>query len=102
MKKSQSNDPHEANSHSKSWFESNVNLIIVGLILACVLTVIAQVALPVLGFPMFDEHHPAHFPRYENMIGFQAMFGFAAFVIVVFLGKGLRTIIKRKEDYYDA
>lgn len=100
MNKSQNNDSHETNN--KSWFERNVNLIIFGLIVACALTVIAQVVLPLLGFPMFDKHHPAHFPSYENMIGFQAMFGFAVFVIIVFLGKGLRTIIKREEDYYDA
>lgn len=81
----------------QSWIERNVNTIILTLVIACVLTVVAQ-----LVFPMFDEHHPPHFPTYENMIGFQAIFGFAAFVIVVFLGKGLRLIIKRKEDYYDA
>jgi uncharacterized membrane protein len=94
------NDEHKNEKHgveSPSWFERNVNTIIIGLIVACVLTVLAQ-----LVFPMFDEHHPPHFPQYENMIGFQAIFGFAAFVIVVFLGKGLRLIIKRKEDYYDA
>ena len=88
----------DAHSHeNKSWFERNVNIIILGLVIACAATVIAQ-----LVFPMFDEHHPPHFPEYENMLGFQAIFGFAAFVIVVFLGKGLRLIIKRDEDYYDA
>lgn len=99
MKETKNNDVH---GHDKSWFERNVNLVIVGLVAACALTVVAQVVLPMFGMPMFDEHHPAHFPSYENMLGFQAMFGFAAFVIVVFLGKGLRLIIKRKEDYYDA
>ena len=84
-------------NEDKSWMERNVNIIILGLIIACVGTIIVQ-----LVFPMFDEHHPPHFPEYENVIGFQAIFGFAAFVIVVFLGKGLRLIIKRDEDYYDA
>lgn len=97
MNKQQTNDGHNAEQQSPSWFERNVNLICVGLMIACALTVVAQ-----LVFPMFDEHHKPHFPKYEEFIGFQAIFGFAAFVIVVFLGKGLRLIIKRKEDYYDA
>ncbi len=97
MTKKQTNEAHSTDQHDRSWFERNVNLISIGLMIACALTVIAQWV-----FPMFDEHHPPHFPKYENFIGFQAIFGFAAFVIVVFLGKGLRLIIKRKEDYYDA
>lgn len=45
--------------------------------------------------------HPAEF-AVEEVFGFEAMFGFAAFVAVVFLGTGLRLIIMRDEDYYDS
>jgi hypothetical protein len=48
----------------------------------------------------YDEHHPAHFAE-EAWFGFQAWFGFVVFVVVVFLGRGLRLIVERKEDYYD-
>lgn len=102
------NDHDNPNSHSptseNSWFERNVNLIIGGLVLACLGTLIAQAMcqFEILGFhPLFSEEHPAHFAL-ESLFGFQAMFGFAAFVIVVFLGKFLRTFVKRDEDYYDS
>ena len=49
-------------------------------------------------FTYTNDH--AHF-ELENFKGFQAIFGFVAFVVVVFLGMGLRLIIERKEDYYD-
>lgn len=95
MKEEQKEDAHVA--QDASWFERNVNLIIIGLVVACVITLLMQAV-----FTMFDEHHPPHFPAYENFFGFQAAFGFVAFVVVVFLGKLLRPIIRRKEDYYDA
>ena len=81
-----------------SWFEqaSNQRLMIIGLIVACLATVVVQ-----LVFPMFDDHHPPHFPKYENFLGFQAFFGFVAFVVIVYLGKALRLIVKREESYYD-
>lgn len=100
MKNEPMSEPHTPKD--PSWFERNVNTITVGLIIACVATVLAQVVLPLAKMPMFDDHHPPHFPSYENMIGFQALFGFAAFVCVVFIGKFLRLIIRREEDYYDA
>ena len=50
---------------------------------------------------MFDEHHPPHFDV-ETVFGFQAIFGFVAFVVIVYLGRFLRLIVKREEDYYDA
>ncbi len=81
----------------QSWLERNVNLVIGGLVIACVGTLIAQWAYS----PLFDDHHPAHFEP-ENIFGFEAIFGFAAFVIVVFLGRLLRVFVKRKEDYYDS
>ncbi len=80
----------------RSWPERNVNLLIGGLIAACVASLIAE---PVFS-PFFDDHHPPHF-QLENVFGYQAVLGFVAFVTVVFLGKLLRVFVSRPEDYYD-
>ena len=66
-------------------------MMIIGLVVTCVLLYLAE-------FTYTNDH--AHF-ELENFKGFQAIFGFVAFVVVVFLGMGLRLIIERKEDYYD-
>ena len=80
--------------NDQSWFEkpANIRLIIIGLVVACVLLVLADM--------LYSKDH-AHFPKFESVFAVQAWFGFAAFVIVVFIGKFLRLIIKRDEDYYD-
>jgi hypothetical protein len=97
MNTEKDNSKHDTHDGDPSWLERNVNLVIVGLIVACLGTLVAQW----LYTPMFDEHHPAHFEQ-ENIFGFEAMFGFAAFVVVVFLGRILRVFVKREEDYYDS
>jgi len=89
---------NDSNKHKKtsdpSWFEkkSNLRLMIIGLVVVCIGLLLAEFT--------FENNH-AHFPKYENMFGFQALFGFVAFVVIVFLGMGLRLIIERGEDYYD-
>ncbi|MDG2015010.1 MAG: hypothetical protein P8J33_16010 [Pirellulaceae bacterium] len=88
---------HAPAPDNPSWFERNVSLIIVGLVVACVLSLLAEV---IWHSTFFDEKHPAHF-KLENTYFYSAGFGFCAFVAVVFLGKLLRPIIKRPEDYYD-
>lgn len=89
-------DSHTGDHSDQSWLERNVNLVIVGLVVACVLTLVAE-----WGFgPFFDEKHPPHFAQ-EEWFGFQAGFGFIAFAVVVFLGTMLRKLIMRGEDYYD-
>jgi len=77
----------------QSWFEkkSNLRIIIFGLIIVCIGLVLAEFT--------FTNDHP-HF-ELEKFKGFQAIFGFVAFVVIVFLGMGLRLIIERDEDYYD-
>ncbi|MGH6903652.1 MAG: hypothetical protein ACREIR_13035 [Geminicoccaceae bacterium] len=47
----------------------------------------------------YDKH--GHF-AIERVFGFYALFGFVAYVGLIFLGKFLRTIVMRPEDYYDA
>ena len=97
MKTETDNTKHESHAGDKSWLERNVNMVIAALVIACVATLAAQFVFT----PMFDDHHPAHFKQ-ENIFGFSAVFGFVAFVAVVFLGRFLRLIVMRKEDYYDS
>lgn len=94
------NSNHESHG-PKSWPERNVNLIIWVLVIACAATVVAQFMFGTVFDPLFDEKHPAHFSL-EEFPAFQAIFGFVAFVVIVFLGRILRLFVMRKEDYYDS
>lgn len=74
------------------WFErrENQNRLWYGLLAFCGVLTISE---------FLYEHHP-HFPI-EEIPEFFEVFGFIAFVFIVFAGKFLRTIIMRDEDYYD-
>ena len=76
-----------------SWFERprNINAMIAGLVIVCGLLVVADL--------FYTNPHP-HFDI-ETSFGFQAWFGFVSFVVIVFLGRILRMIVGRKEDYFD-
>ncbi len=37
----------------------------------------------------------------EHFYGFYAVYGFISYVLLIFVAKGLRKIVMRKEDYYD-
>lgn len=93
------NDNSNDDSHAteQSWVERNVNLFIAGLVIACIGTLVAQLVFS----PMFNDEHPAHF-EVETIFGFEALFGFVSFVVIVFLGRFLRIFVKRDEDYYDS
>lgn len=41
-----------------------------------------------------------HFP-WEEAYAFYAAYGFIGCVSLIFIAKGLRWLVKRKEDYYD-
>jgi len=86
-------------NNSPSWFEkpASINLLIGGLVVACLALLVVEL---IFGGSFYDDHHPAHFPL-ENLFGYQALIGFVAFVVVVFLGTMLRLVIRRSEDYYD-
>ena len=45
-------------------------------------------------------HRHATYP-WEGWPGFYAIFGFVAFAGIVLLGKQLRRVIRRDDDYYD-
>lgn len=47
----------------------------------------------------FYEKH-AEFEA-EHLFGFYAIFGFCAYVVLIFAAKGLRRLLMRSEDYYD-
>lgn len=53
-----------------------------------------------LGVADFLYHKHGHF-EIENVPVFYGLFGFIAFIFVVFVGVGLRKLIMRDEDYYD-
>ncbi|KAA1259126.1 hypothetical protein LF1_16540 [Rubripirellula obstinata] len=69
----------------------NINAIIVGLVVLCVLLALADL--------FYTNPHP-HF-AIETSFAFQAWFGFVAFASVVFLGRLLRVFVMRSEDYYE-
>lgn len=74
----------------KSWVERNGHLIFRTLIGVCAALLLAQ---------LFYAPH-AYF-EVDGLPGFYAVFGFIAFVFIVYAGKGLRRLIMRDEDYYD-
>jgi len=48
---------------------------------------------------LFVPKHP-HF-AFESWFGFHAAFGFAACVALVFVARGLRALVMRREDCHD-
>lgn len=68
----------------------SVDLLIKILVIACVVTVLAD-----FGYHKHGEFHFQEFP------GFDAIFGFLAYVGLVNLAKGVRVLLMRSEDYYD-
>lgn len=76
-----------------SWFDNpaNVRKIVIGLIVICGIALLSDL--------LYTNDHP-HFSL-ETIFGFQAWVGFLAFVVIVFLGRFLRTIVRREENYYD-
>jgi hypothetical protein len=69
---------------------SSVNLIIKVLIVACVLSVLAD----------FFYHKHADY-AFQEWIAFDAVFGFLAYVGLITVAKGFRRLVMRDEDYYD-
>lgn len=82
--------PHVSNK--PGWFDrkENINKLWYGLLAVGAVLVVAE---------FMYEHHP-HF-EIDGFPGFYMIFGFLAFVFIVFASKALRTLIMRDEDYYD-
>lgn len=62
---------------------------------ACVLLVLAGVAFQLFTHAFGHAHY-----GFERWPGFYGVFGFAAFVLIVYAGKLLRRLVKRDENYY--
>jgi len=69
----------------------NVRRVVLGLVGACVI---------LAGLDLVLHRHISH--PWEAMIGFYAVYGFVACVLLVLLAKEMRKVLIRKEDYYDA
>jgi hypothetical protein len=52
-----------------------------------------------LGLDLILHRHVSH--SWENLVGFYALFGFVACVILVLVAKEMRKVLMRSEDYYD-
>lgn len=68
----------------------NVRRLQIGFFAALVLVLIAESFVD-----MHGEFHVEHF------YGFYAVYGFIAYVTLIFVARFLRKILMRKEDYYD-
>ena len=68
----------------------NVRRVVVALVAACVI---------LAGLDLVVHRHVSH--PWEAMIGFYAVYGFVACVLLVLLAKEMRKVLIRKEDYYD-
>ena len=68
----------------------HVDLIVKLLAAACVLTVLADF--------FYAKHGDFHF---QELVGFDAIYGFVAYVGLVNLAKLVRKMLMRDEDYYD-
>ncbi len=81
-------------TNDPSWFErrKNVRKMIIALVVACA------------GLASADWFYPNPHPhfRIETTFAFQAWFGFVSFVVIVFLGRLLRMLVSRPEDYYES
>lgn len=80
------------NPERQHWLDdsANVDKVVRVLYIVCALLFL---------FDIFSYKH-AHF-GFENWFGFYAIFGFVAFAGIVLLGKRLRKVLMRGEDYYD-
>ena len=68
----------------------NIRRLRMGFFIALVLVLVAEA--------FVDKH--GEFPV-EHFYGFYAVYGFIAYVSLIFIAKFLRTILMRREDYYD-
>ena len=84
--------PPPAADEKRYWLDDkrNIDKIFYALVAACVATVLAD----------FTYHKHGHFD-FEEWTGFNAAFGFFAYVGLVLTATQLRRLLKRDEDYYD-
>ena len=84
---------HEEPEHTKRyWLDDprNVNRLVYTLYTVCGALFAAD----------FFYHKHVHF-GFENWIGFYGIYGFLSYVSLIFIAKGFRRIVMRREGYYD-
>jgi len=87
-----------SHNDSDAWWiarSENANKIWYALVLVC----IGLVAFDFIYHSFYHEKH-GYFV-FETAVAFHAAYGFGAFVFVVLVGKELRKVLMRSEDYYD-
>lgn len=74
------------------WFDDpgNVDKVVRVLFVLCVGSVVAD----------FFYHKHTHY-AFQELIGFDAIYGFVSCVLLVLAAKQLRKVLMRDEDYYD-
>lgn len=79
-------------AHDTGWFDEpkNVNKIVWTLVALCVASVGAEL--------FFHKH--THY-GFQELPGFDALYGFISCVLLVLAAKQLRKVLMRGEDYYD-
>ena len=92
------------NDDKQYWLDkaSSIRLIIIGLVVACVISFAVPTVLDIMA--SMDPHHHGESHRYfdyESIYGFHAVFGFLAYAFIVLTAKMLRKVLKRPEEYYD-
>jgi hypothetical protein len=94
------NQNHPNHLNGPSWFEkpTNVRNLIIALAVACAVLVLADFVPTSAHRESGGDSHPRF--AIETSFGFHAWFGFVAFVAIVFLGRLLRMIVSRPEEYY--
>jgi hypothetical protein len=68
----------------------NVGRVVRGLLFACIV---------LAGLDMLVHRHVSH--PWEGIVGFYALYGFVACVLLVLLAKEMRKLLMRDEDYYE-
>ncbi|MBL4848328.1 MAG: hypothetical protein JKY65_22645 [Planctomycetes bacterium] len=76
----------------------NVKKLIRGFWICCALLLVPDV-LEALGVVHFKHPHEGYW--WESWVGFFALYGFVACVVLVLIAKQLRKVVMRDEDYYD-
>jgi hypothetical protein len=78
----------------KYWLDrkSSVDMIFYGLCVLC--------AGVILVGPLLISGSETHF-GWEGWFGFYGVYGFVACFLLVLAARGVRTLLKRREDYYD-
>lgn len=89
---------HTNELDERTWWiarPENTDKIWYGLVAVCIILILTD-----FGYHGFLHEKHGYFV-FETAVAFHALYGFGAFVFVVLLGKELRKLIMRTENYYE-